>query len=182
MGLAHPAQNLALSIFSRGALASAAAKCAGLAANYTKHLPSRRCFGFPTVRWLSEEMLSVSHFSNEKRLCAVSHEHLVLFVSHVQRTLTTPLAHLGMLPWLRNNPHHCEVLRSLALSTWLSHSHPASRHTTRVPDVTSSSYTSSWTYMLREVETVSFVLAHHHHQDTMRPVCRFAKLCGIQPL
>ena len=26
------------------------------------------------------------------------------------------------------------------------------------------------------------VIVHHHHQDTVRSVCRFAKLCDIRPL
>ena len=45
--------------------------------------PVQKILWFPPLRWLSEELLSVSHFSVEKSLRVVSHERFVLFVSHL---------------------------------------------------------------------------------------------------
>ena len=81
--------------------------------------PVQKILWSPPLRWLSEELLSVSHFSVEKSLRVVSHERFVLCLSS-RPTMTTPFAHLELWPWLRTNPDHCEVLRSLTLSCWLS--------------------------------------------------------------
>ena len=45
--------------------------------------PVPKILWFRPLRWLSEELLSVSHFSVEKSLRVVSHERFVLFVSHL---------------------------------------------------------------------------------------------------
>ena len=45
--------------------------------------PVQKILWFRPLRWLSEELLSVSHFSVEKSLRVVSHERFVLFVSHL---------------------------------------------------------------------------------------------------
>ena len=56
---------------------------------HTTLSPVQEMFWFPPVRWLSEELLSVSRFSVEKSLSEVSHARFVLFVSHV----STPSRH-----------------------------------------------------------------------------------------
>ena len=51
-------------------------------------------------------------------LCVVSHERFVLFsliTRRLDNSILTP-----SLTWLRSKSHHFEILRSLALSTWLS--------------------------------------------------------------